>query len=242
MFPISDDNPRLRTPVATLAIIAAVALAWFLVQGAGTGLAFPRSLCELGLIPGELTGRGLGAVVPLGDGLACVVDADPGWYTVLTSMFLHGGWLHLIGNLWFLWLFGDNVEDRFGRVGFAVFYATCGLAAGAAQLLVDPASPIPMIGASGAISGVMGAYVVLFPWVSVRVATLLVIIPLVFRVPAFVMLGYWFLLQLVSALPQLGGSEAGVAFWAHVGGFVAGVVIARLVRQRLRPASAAVWS
>lgn len=225
-IPIADENPRTRTPFATIALVGAIVYAWFFVQAAGTGYAFARSLCELGLIPGELTARSIGAVIPLGDGLACIVDADPAWRTVVTSMFMHGDWFHLIGNLWFLWLFGDNVEGRLGALGFVVFYLLCGVAAAAAQMLVDPASPIPMVGASGAISGVMGAYAVMFPYVPVRVATLLIIIPMILRVPAIVMLGYWFVLQLLGALPQLAATEAGVAFWAHVGGFVVGVVLA----------------
>lgn len=231
-IPILDENPRLRTPLATIAIIAATIYAWVAGQGAGTGLAYARSICDLGMIPGELTGLAAGVIVPLGDGLACIVDPEPAWHTVLTSMFLHGDWFHLIGNLWFLWLFGDNVEDELGHVGFVLFYAFAGIAAAMTQLLVDPASPIPMVGASGAISGVMGAYIVMFPRAPVRVATLLIVIPLILRVPAFFMLGYWFLLQVLGALPQLGGgATAGVAFWAHVGGFAAGVVLALLVRR-----------
>lgn len=230
-IPIADENPRSRTPVATFAIIAAIVYAWLFVQDAGTGYAFARSLCELGLIPGELTARSIGTIVPLGDGLACIVDDNPAWRTVVTSMFMHGDWFHLIGNLWFLWLFGDNVEDELGTVGFVIFYLLCGLAAAAGQMLVDPASPIPMVGASGAISGVMGAYVVMFPHAPVRVATLLIIFPMILRVPAILMLGYWFVLQLLGALPQLAGTEAGIAFWAHVGGFVAGVAVTLLLKR-----------
>jgi membrane associated rhomboid family serine protease len=235
LIPIHDENPRFNTPVATIVIAVATILAWFGAQGAGGGYAFAWSLCELGLIPGELTARSIGTVVPLGDGLACIVDADPGWHTVVTSMFMHGDWFHLIGNLWFLWLFGDNVEDELGAVGFMLFYLLCGLAAAAMQMLVDPASPVPMVGASGAISGVMGAYVVLFPHVPVRVATLVIVFPMILRVPAMLMLGYWFLLQVLGGLPQLtGGSEAGVAFWAHVGGFVTGVAVALLLSRAAR--------
>jgi len=234
-IPIADENPRSRPPFATIALVGAILYGWFAVQDVGTGYAFARSLCELGLIPGELTARSIGTVVPLGDGLACIVDGDPAWRTVVTSMFMHGDWFHLIGNLWFLWLFGDNVEDELGRLGFVVFYLLCGIAAAAAQMLVDPASPVPMVGASGAISGVMGAYVVMFPHVPVRVATLLVIFPVILRVPAFVMLGYWFVLQLLGALPQIVGIQAGVAFWAHVGGFVAGVVLALVLKREHEP-------
>ncbi len=234
LIPIHDDNPPRRTPVVTLLLIGITIAAWFGVQGAGTGLPFARSICDLGMIAGELSGLAVGAWVPLGDGLACVVDAEPAWHTVLTSMFLHGDWFHLIGNLWFLWLFGDNVEDELGRLGFAAFYVACGIAAALTQLAIDPASPVPMIGASGAISGVMGAYIVMFPLAPVRVFGLLIVIPFLFRVPAVLMLGYWFLLQVLGALPQLAGTTAGMAFWAHVGGFLAGAVIALGAGRRAR--------
>jgi membrane associated rhomboid family serine protease len=143
-------------------------------------------------------------------------------------MFLHGSWMHLLGNMWFLWLFGNNVEDSMGRVRFVVFYLLCGLAAALGQILTDPGSPIPMVGASGAISGVMGAYLILYP--KVRVFTL---VPLGFFItsmalPAWVMLGYWFFIQFVSGLVSVGAESGGVAFWAHVGGFVAGVALVKL--------------
>ena len=232
-FPIHDRNPRRKRPVITILLIATMVLVWLVVQAAGSGLPMARSVCDLGMIPGELTGRAVGEVIALDHRFACAVDPEPAWYTVFTSMFLHGGWLHLIGNLWFLWLFGDNVEDVFGHLGYAVIYVVCGLAAAGAQLAIDPASPVPMVGASGAISGVMGAYVVLFPHVPVRVLVVLIIFITTVTVPAVLMLGLWFLLQLVSGLPQLtGGAEPGVAFWAHIGGFVAGVVAALAIRGR----------
>ena len=144
-------------------------------------------------------------------------------------MFLHGGWLHLLGNMWFLWLFGDNVEDAMGHVRFAVFYLLCGLAAFAAQALADPTSAIPMVGASGAIGGVLGAYARLYPRARVHVLGLFFIFVRRFVVPAVVVLGYWFLLQVLSGLPALGSPAAGgVAFWAHVGGFLAGLVLVGL--------------
>ncbi len=227
MFPIKDDNPRRRTPIVTLALIASMLSVWFFVQDAGQGVAYARSICELGLIPGELTGLGIGTSIPLGDGMACTVGNAPNWYTALSSMFVHADWFHLIGNLWFLWLFGDNVEDQLGRFAYLVFYLACGIAAAVAQLVIDPSNPVPMVGASGAISGVMGAYVVMYPLAPVRVFILVIVIPIFFRLPAIVMLGYWFVLQLLGALPQLGGgAAAGIAFWAHLGGFVSGVVIA----------------
>ena len=231
-LPLRDENPRRRRPLATMAIIALCVTVWVLFQGAGTEPMLMASLCRFGAIPGELTGRAAGAVVQLGPGATCALAAHPAWYTVLTSMFLHGGWLHLIGNLWFLWIFGDNIEDLLGRFGFLVFYLACGLVAAAVQISVAPGSVAPMVGASGAISGVMGAYIVLYPRVRVQTLVFLFIIFFVVAVPAYLMLGYWFVLQVLGALPQLGGHEAGVAFWAHVGGFSTGALVGALLRWR----------
>lgn len=216
----------------TIGLIAVTALVWILVQGAGDSVPLARSICERGMIPGELTGQATGSAVPLGHAMACIIDSHGSWHTILSSMFLHGDWLHLIGNLWFLWLFGDNVEDEFGHLPFAVFYVACGVAAALTQLFIDPNASVPMVGASGAISGVMGAYIVRFPHVPVRVLTLLLFFLTVVRVPAILVLGYWFLLQLLGGLPQLVGHAGGVAFWAHVGGFVAGALIALVARER----------
>src|SRR5687767_8623581 len=155
MFPYHDENATLRLPVFTLLFIALNVLTWFLVQGAGTPLELARSVCNLGLIPGELTGMvSPGTRFPIGEGLACVIDPGPQVSHVVTSMFLHGSWMHLLGNMWFLWLFGNNVEDAMGPARFAVFYLVCGVAAALAQVVTSPASPVPMVGASGAISGV----------------------------------------------------------------------------------------
>ncbi len=238
MFPIRDDNPTLHASAATFAIIGLNALAWIFVQGMGTEPALSRSVCELGAIPGELLGRvAAGTQVPLGPHASCVIEAGPRWVTTLTSMFMHGSWFHIIGNLWFLYVFGDNVEDAMGAPRFVVFYLLCGFAAVATQLLSSPASPVPMVGASGAIGGVMGAYAVLFPRAPVHL--LIIIFFYVDRVvvPAFLMLGYWFLLQLLGGLPSLGGEDGGVAFWAHVGGFAAGVVLVFPFRQQRRLAA-----
>ena len=164
MFPYKDENPTLRPPVVTIAFITVTSLVWLVVQGAGTADALARSVCELGLIPGELLGNvEPGRVVPVGPRHGCElgVGGGAGWLTVLSSMFLHGGWFHLIGNMWFLWIFGNNVEDSMGRLRFIGFYLLCGILAATAQVLVRPSSAIPMVGASGAISGVMGAYLVL---------------------------------------------------------------------------------
>lgn len=230
MIPISDDNPTLRTPVVTYALLLAIALTWVFVQGAGL---FPEavaaSVCNLGLVAGELTGlAAVGDAVPLAPGMACVVDNDPiNLATPLTSMFLHGGWAHLIGNGLFLWVFGNNVEDSMGRLRFLIFYLLCGLAAAFAQVLADPSSPVPMVGASGAISGVMGAYLLLYPRVRVNMLFVIFVVPL----PAWLVLIWWFGLQVLSALPDLAGIErevsAGVAFMAHIGGFLAGLVLVK---------------
>jgi membrane associated rhomboid family serine protease len=197
-----------------------------LVQGMGAEPYLSRSVCELGLIPGEFLGRlPTGYSVPMSDAMACVMDDKHEWYAPLTSMFLHGGWLHLIGNMWFLWLFGNNVEDSAGHGRYLVFYLLTGVAAAAAQTLVNPNSAIPMVGASGAISGVMGAYIVLYPRVRVHMLVILGFFITRIAVPAYVMLGYWFLLQILGGLPSLGDESGGVAFWAHAGGFLAGALL-----------------
>lgn len=232
MIPIGDDNPTVRVPIATIFVLVTMFAAWVLVQGAGLdGNLLAASVCNLGLVPGELTHLApLGSGVPIGAGLSCVIDDQRiNLLTPLISMFLHGGWMHLLGNALFLWVFGNNIEDVVGRGRFLVFYLLCGLAAVAAHVLVDPASPIPTVGASGAISGVLGAYLVLFPKVRVRMLFLFIIIVKVIPIPAWVVLLYWFGLQLLSGLPQLLSPSpelaGGVAVWAHVGGFVAGVIL-----------------
>lgn len=249
MIPISDDNPTHRPAVVTYAILAVMLVVWIGVQG---GLDFgpdgmlrlAASVCSLGLVPGEITGQApLGFAVPIAEGVACVVDDEPvNRLTPVTSMFLHGSWGHLLGNGLFLWVFGNNVEDAMGRPRFLVFYLVCGLAASAAHVLVAPASPVPTVGASGAISGVLGAYLVLFPRVRVNMLFWFFIIIRIIPVPAWLVLAYWFAVQLLAGLPELMRLEpevsGGVATWAHVGGFVAGVLLVflfanvRAVRQR----------
>src|SRR5215210_3271139 len=231
MFPYKDDNPTLATPLATLLLIGVNVVFWVAVQGMGAEPNLSRSVCELGLIPGEFLGRvPQGATVPMGNQTVCMLGDEQTWFTPLTSMFLHGGWFHLIGNMWFLWVFGNNVEDSMGRFRYFFFYLLCGLAAAAAQTLVNPASAIPMVGASGAISGVMGAYVVLYPRVRVHMLVILFVFITRIVVPAYLMLGYWFLLQLVGG-GLSSGEGGGVAFWAHAGGFIAGAVLISLFRD-----------
>jgi membrane associated rhomboid family serine protease len=239
VIPIRDENPTQRRPVVTWAILIALGVVWVLIQGAGMNpLALAQSVCDLGLVPGEITKRAaLGTAVPIGDGLACIVDDLPiNYLTPITSMFLHGGWGHLLGNALFLWIFGDNIEDSMTRPRFLVFYLVCGLAAAAAQTMVHPASAVPMVGASGAISGVLGGYLRLYPRIRVDVLIFLFIFIHVFTVPAWLMLVYWFALQLLSGLPQLSSIRpdvsAGVAFWAHIGGFAAGFLLVKFFTVR----------
>ncbi len=232
MFPIHDENPHFLTPVVTYAVIAANVAAWLLVQGRGTDPLLARSVCDLGLIPGEFLGRiPPGTSFPLTPTWDCVIGVSQAWYTPVTSMFLHGGWFHLIGNMWFMWLFGNNVEDSMGHLRFVVFYLICGLAAAALQVILSPDSPVPMVGASGAIGGVMGAYVMLYPRVRVHMLIILGFYITRIAVPASFMLGYWFLLQLVGGAFALGREGGGVAFWAHVGGFAAGAVLVLVFRD-----------
>ena len=232
MFPIRDDNPHFLTPIVTYGLIAANVLAWALLQGFGTEPVLSSSVCRLGLIPGELLQTApTGASCQVGPNNVCVITSTPAWYTPVTSMFMHGGWFHLLGNMWFLWIFGKNVEDAMGHVRFVAFYLLCGLAAAAAQTLADPDSIIPMVGASGAIGGVMGAYVLLYPRVHVHMLLVLGFYVTTIAVPAFFMLGYWFAVQLLSGWTSIGVEGGGVAFWAHVGGFVAGAVLVLLFRD-----------
>jgi membrane associated rhomboid family serine protease len=232
MIPYHDENKTERPAIVTGVLIALNVAAWILVQGAGAERPLIASVCNYGLIAGELT-----ATVPpgvgfeMGEGLVCQTDPGRGAVHLLTSMFMHGSWMHLIGNMWFLWLFGNNVEDSMTRSRFIVFYLACGLAAALLQVVTDPESLVPMVGASGAISGVMGAYLVLYP--HVRVFTF---IPLGFMMtsvalPAWAMLLYWAFIQFVSGVGSIGAEGGGVAFWAHVGGFLAGVLLVWLFRR-----------
>lgn len=231
MFPLKDDNPTELVPYVTFAMIAACVGVWLFVQGAGSAeTAYLTSLCELGTIPTEVTGRATSGQVSLGPGTSCELGGLT-WETMITSMFLHGSWMHLIGNMWFLWIFGNNIEDSVGHFRFLAFYLLTGVLASAAHIYSDPTSAIPTVGASGAISGILGAYFLLYPKAKVRTLVFLVIILKVVKLPAFVFLGLWFGMQLLSSLqPQAEGG--GVAFWAHIGGFVAGLVLIKLFENR----------
>lgn len=224
MFPLRDDNPTERFAWVTALIIAACVGVWVLVQGAGLDPALlNESVCALGAIPAEVTGDvAVAGPCRLG-GLT--------WQALFTSMFLHGGWLHLIGNLWFLWVFGNNIEDAMGPFRFVVFYLLAGTVAAMAHILTDPGSPVPMVGASGAISGVMGAYLVLYPKARVDTLFYFLVFFRVIPLPAWVILGYWFVIQLLSSG---GGAGAGVAYAAHVGGFLAGIILTPVFAGRRR--------
>lgn len=225
MIPYRDENETQRRSIVTATIIGLNIFTWLVVQGAGADFPLAKSVCELGLIPGELTGSlPVGSRFPMGPGLVCLTDPGRQLSHLITSMFLHGSWMHLLGNMWFLWLFGNNIEDSMGRLRFVVFYLMTGLAAAFGQIITSPDSIIPMVGASGAISGVMGAYLILYPRVKVYVLVPIFIFFTSIALPAWVMLGYWFIIQLASGLIA-SGEVGGVAFWAHVGGFVAGVVL-----------------
>ena len=233
MFPYHDENETQRFPIVTVALIALNVAAWVLLQGAGAEMPLAKSVCELGLIPAELMGtRPPGSVFEMGNGVRCLTDPGRQAGNILTSMFMHGSWMHLIGNMWFLWLFGNNIEDAMTRPRFVVFYLGCGLAAALAQVWTNPTSVVPMVGASGAISGVMGAYLILYPRVRVWAIIPLGIILTRVTIPAWGMLLYWAFIQLVSGVSTVGAEGGGVAFWAHIGGFVAGAI---LVRVLVRP-------
>jgi membrane associated rhomboid family serine protease len=217
LIPLKDENPTEITPYFTVVLLLANLAAWWALQGAGEPQALQASVLEFGVVPCQITGecpaRGLT------------------WGAIFTSMFMHGSWEHLIGNMVFLWVFGNNIEDSMGHLRFIAFYLICGVVAAGAHIYLSPASSIPAVGASGAISGVMGGYIVLYP--NVRVHTW---IPPFFFLPlrAFLLLGYWFLIQLamgvVTIAPEA-GEQGGIAVWAHIGGFVAGLLLIKLFEK-----------
>jgi len=220
MIPLHDDNPTRRQPIVTIALIVACVLIFFW-QSALPPQREAAVIYSFGFIPAVLLG---------GASLPAELAVIPAGMTLFTSMFLHGGFMHLAGNMLYLWVFGNNIEDVCGHGRFILFYLLCGLAAAFAQALPNPGSEIPMIGASGAISGVLGAYLVLFP--HARVYTLVPIGFVFFmQIKAGWLLGFWFVFQLLSGFGA-NPAEGGVAFWAHVGGFVAGVPLIWLLRDR----------
>lgn len=220
MFPIKDDNPQFQTPVITYSIIALNVLAWFFLQGFGTDPVLYESVCKYGLIPADLSNNFSTDTSQW----ICPPDHGVGIVGFVSAMFMHGSWMHLLGNIWFLWVFGDNVEDAMGRIRFLKFYFLCGIIASLTHALINYSSPIPMVGASGAIGGVMGAYIMLYPRVKVHLLIILVVFITTIRVPAFLMLGYWAFLQYLGIISSNGGL-GGVAHWAHIGGFLSGAVL-----------------
>ena len=222
MFPLKDDNPTTITPIVTWTLIA-INTAVFLYQislGPGSSQLF---VFQYGAIPSVILGH---------QSLNANIAVIPPVLSVFTSMFLHGGFMHLIGNMWFLWIFGNNIEDSMGHLRFIGFYLICGILASWSHIASDPGSVIPSIGASGAISGVMGAYIMLYPRARVLTFIFLFIFIRLMYLPAAVILGYWFLIQLLSGSMTLGEQGGGVAFWAHIGGFVAGVLLVGLFKKK----------
>ena len=221
MFPIGDDDQGQRnaTAIVTIALIGLNVLAFLLELGQGSEGALQSFITAWGVVPGEYSaGRDLPPTIPL-----------PYWSTLITSMFLHGGWMHLGGNMLYLWIFGDNIERAMGSARFLMFYLICGIVAGLAHIAFSSGSEIPSVGASGAISGVLGGYLLLFPNNRVRVLTRGGIT----SVPAILVLGFWIVIQLISQVGSIAQtSEGGVAYMAHIGGFVAGLVLVKLFAVR----------
>lgn len=220
MFPLHDDNPTQHFPFVTITLIAACVAVFF--WQLSLGQANNNAVFSLGVIP---------AVLFDSKSLPTGLDILPAWATIFTSMFLHGGWMHLIGNMLYLWIFGNNVEDCMGHRRFIIFYLICGVAAVMSHALVNPASETPMIGASGAISGVLGAYLLLYPHARVLVVIPVFIFIHTMRVAAGWVLGFWFMLQIFNSFATA-GQQGGVAFGAHIGGFVAGMILIPLFKNK----------
>ncbi|PWU12278.1 MAG: rhomboid family intramembrane serine protease [Terriglobia bacterium] len=213
MFPLRDTQPSYSTPVVTVLLIVVNVLV-FLFEFSLEPYSQNAFIETYGLVPDRFH-----------------------LLNIFTSMFLHGGWMHVLGNMWFLWIFGDNIEDILGHGKFLLFYLLCGVAAALAQTLLNPFSRVPMVGASGAIAGVMGAYMIKFPTSQIRTLAFIFFFITTFEVPAWVMLIYWFGIQLVSGVGSIGYtqvSQGGTAFFAHVGGFIAGMAIINLLRPQQR--------
>jgi membrane associated rhomboid family serine protease len=224
VIPLRDRNPTRRTPFVTYGLIAAC-FAVFAVElsitASGGDAALGRFFREWGAVPADIS-----AALEAGDLFGSAMLG------AFTSMFLHGGWAHILGNMLFLWIFGNNVEDRLGPIPFLLFYVVGGLAAAFAQVLIDPQSTVPLVGASGAIAAALGFYIVLYPGAKILSLIFLGFLVQLVEVPALIVLGYWFVIQLVSGFASFGAETAqgGVAFFAHIGGFVLGAVVALLVR------------
>jgi len=223
-LPLSDDNDTVYSAIIVWLIIG-ICTAVLIWQMSLPPRAADQVTVAFGMIPARLFGDAR---------LPYALSAIPAWATIFTSMFMHGGWLHLIGNMWFFRIFGDNVEDSMGSGRFAVFYLLVGTAAAATQAAMNPHSHVPMVGASGAIAGVMGAYLMLYPRANVRVLMIFFIIIRILNVPAVLVLGIWFALQVIGA-ERAPADTGGVAFWAHVGGFLAGLVLLPIFKRDTVP-------
>lgn len=223
MFPLHDDNPTIIKPVVTIGLIIICVLV-YLWQFSLDDELNKVMVYSLGMIPTVLFNEAQ---------LPPELYLVPAELTILSSMFMHGGFMHLAGNMLFLWVFGNNIEDSMGHGRFIFFYVLCGAAAALCQALLDPSSNIPMIGASGAISGILGAYLILHPHAKV-LTVIPFIIPLAFRIPAMLVLGFWFISQIINSLAS-GADEAGVAWWAHISGFLAGLLLINLFKAKHIP-------
>lgn len=235
MFPIRDDQPRFSTPFVNYFIIGLNIAVYLLVEPSTYSQAFNAFITQFGLVPHDLTRAVAGTPqYPLAANLL----------TIFTSMFLHGSLLHIVGNLWFLWIFGDNVEDYLGHFPYLMFYLLCGVAAALTDIAIDPLSRMPTIGASGAIAGVMGAYIVLYPRARVQTLVILIVFITFWWLPAWVFLGYWFLIQFIFtsvAATAARHQTGGIAFAAHVGGFVAGLMMIKIFPRRARSYRYGTW-
>ena len=224
-FPYRDDNPRQRFPLVTVCLMVANVL----IQVYQATMSPERAgvfLRQTGAIPWEISH--LTDLVRWPDHPVALLPIP---LTLISSMFVHGGWLHLVSNLWYLWIFGDNVEDSMGHLRFVLFYLLAGLAAALLQILVDPGSTVPTVGASGAIAGVLGAYLLLFPRARIQCLIFVFILITTVEVRAYLVLGFWFVIQVARGFTE--GSVTTVAWFAHIGGFVAGLILIKLfVRQR----------
>jgi len=237
MIPIRDDTPRFSTPYATYFIIALNGLVFLfeLSVGAQSHRALNSLMYQFGVVPRHFE---LALAGPSPYSLPQLM------LTILTSMFLHGGWLHIIFNMWFLWIFGDNIEDYLGHFLYMVFYLVCGFTASFSHILLNAGSNVPSVGASGAIAGVMGAYLILYPRARVLTLVPLIVFFTFWWLPAWVFLGYWFVLQFLSGTATSiadTSQSGGIAFWAHVGGFVSGIVLIKIMPERRRRYRYASW-
>jgi membrane associated rhomboid family serine protease len=237
MIPIRDDTPRFSTPYITYFIIAlnTVVFLFELSVGAQSHRALNGLIYQFGVVPVHFE-RALAG--------ASTLSLPALSLTILTSMFLHGGWLHIIGNMWFLWIFGDNIEDYVGHFPYLLFYLVSGFVAAVSQILLNVGSQVPIIGASGAIAGVMGAYFVLYPRARVLTLVPLIIFFTFWWLPAWIFLGVWFVFQFLSGTATSiadTSHSGGVAFWAHVGGFVTGIVLIKLLPERRGRTRYAAW-